>query len=51
MRLVDVERVERLPVLPHHCPVLLVERIERRFQELHETDDAADVFIVRWMVA
>ena len=40
---VDVARVEWLPVPGHHLVVLLVDRIERRLEELHEAEDAADV--------
>ena len=41
--LVDVDRVERLPVPGHHLVVLHVERIERRLEKLHEAGDATDV--------
>ena len=41
--LVDVDRVERLPVPGHHLVVLLVERTERCLEELHEAASAADV--------
>ena len=34
--MVDVDRIERLPVPGHHLVVLLVEQIERRFEELHK---------------
>ena len=41
--LLEVDRVERLPVPGHHLVVRHVERIERRLEKLHEAGDAADI--------
>ena len=41
--LVDVDRVERLPVPGHDLLMFPVQRIQRRLEELHETGGAPDV--------